>query len=193
MNDLGTCWSQSFSLETTVFLVTKHISTTRAKPSVLSSGKNIQVQFLTRPPPPSTNPPPTSAEDSQLFLAFALSALFPHTILVLPPWRHFLLPSPRHCWGCCSSRSKTSCKPPHIETTSSGNQLQAQKAPGVQGCRSACDSEHGVSIFHIYNFERSERTCGVLHEYFSQSSPQTISTLLNFFGRQQKSEQTQIY
>lgn len=130
-------------------------------------------------PPPCTNPPSTSAEDSQLVSAFVLSALFSHTILVLPPWRCFLLLSLNHCLICCSSHLKTSCKALHIETTSSGNPLQAQKVHGVQGCHNACKLEQGVSVFYIYNFERSntnpERTWGVLHLYFSQDSLQSIS------------------
>lgn len=140
-------------------MVTKHIPATKATeptapPSVLSSS-----EFCDSPqePPPCTNPPVTSAEDSQSVLAFVLCVPLGHTILVLPPWKRFLLLSLNHCLICCSSHLKTSHRALHIEITSSGNQLPAQKAPGAPGCHSACSSEQGVSTGHIHNPHRPNR------------------------------------
>lgn len=164
MNDLGTRWSQSFSLEAAISLVTKHIPATRTtEATALPSGTTSSELFDSpQEPPPCTNPSITSAEDSQLVLAFVLTAPLCHTILVLPPWKRFLLLSPNRSLICCSSHLKTSHKALHIEPTGSGNQLPAQKAPGVPGCHSACNSEQGVSTGHIHNPQtpnmRLERT-----------------------------------
>lgn len=187
MNDLGTRWSRSFSLEAAVFLVTKHVPAIRAtKPTALPS---VTTSSELWDSPSCTNPPLTSAEDSQWVWAFVLSAPLCHTILVLPPWKRFLLLSPKHCLVCCSSHLKTSHKASHIDTTSSGNQLPARKAPVVPGCRSACSSEQGVSTWHIHNPQRPnmslERTWGDLHQYLSQGSLQSTSILLHFLWKQQ--------
>lgn len=142
MSDLDTCWSLPFSLETTVFLVTKYIPRTRNK---AFSEEHSTCGFPIRAPLP-LNPLSTSAEDSQLVLVFVSSALFSHTTLIPPPWRHFPFQSLNHCLICCSSHLKTSCRALHIETSSCGNQQQDQKAHGARGCHNACNSEPEISI-----------------------------------------------